>query len=51
MTAILLLVIGVAMIVAVAGRRNSAIGLFGVGVLVSILLLRYHMTDPLALAF
>ena len=51
MTALLFLVIGVAMIAATAGRRDIAIGLFGIGFIVSALWLRHHMTDPLALLF
>jgi hypothetical protein len=51
MTALLFLVIGVAMIAATSGRRDVAIGLFAVGFLVSVVWLRHHMTDPLTLSF
>ena len=51
MTALLFLVMGVAMLAATAGRRDIAIGVFGIAIIASILWLRHHMTDPLALAF
>ena len=51
MTALLFLVIGIAMMAATVGRRDIAIGLFGIGVIVSVLWLQHHMTDPLVLAF
>ena len=51
MTALLFLVIGVAMIAATLGRRDVAVGLVAIGVFVSVMWLRHHMTEPLALSF
>ena len=51
MTALLFLMLGLAMIAATAGRRDIAISLFVLGVVASGWWLWHHMTDPLALAF
>jgi Family of unknown function (DUF5993) len=50
MTAVIFLVSAIAMMLAAAGRRSTAIGLFGLCLVVSVLWLEHHLTDPLALA-
>ena len=50
MTAAIFLVAAVAMIIAVAGRRDIAVALLSVGFIASVLWLYHHMTDPLALS-
>lgn len=50
MTALIFLLLALAMMVAVRGHRGMAIGLFGVGLLAAILWLNHHMTDSLGLA-
>jgi hypothetical protein len=51
MTALIFLLVGIAMIVAVAGRRRVAAGLFGASLVLSVVWLTHHMTDPLKLSF
>jgi len=51
MSAAIFLVSAIAMMLAAGGRRNTAIGLFVVCLVASVLWLDFHMTDPLALAF
>ncbi len=51
MTAAIFLVCAIAMMLAVAGRRNVAITLFALCLVASALWLDHHMTDPLALSF
>jgi len=51
MTAAIFLATALAMMSAVGGRRDIAIGLFGVAFLVSIMWFNHHMTDALKLAF
>jgi hypothetical protein len=49
-TALIFLVVGVAMIVAVAGHRALALGLFGVSFVTAALWLRHHMDSVLNLS-
>ena len=49
MTALIFLLIGIAMIAAVTGHRGTAIGLFGVSFVAAVVWLERHMTDPLNL--
>ena len=51
MAAVIFLLAGIAMIVACAGYRGTALTLFGVSSVAAVLWLEHHMTDPLALAF
>lgn len=51
MTAAIFLVVAIAMVIAVAGRRDIAIALITLSVIASVLWLNHHMTDPLKLAF
>jgi hypothetical protein len=50
MTALIFLVIGIAMMIAVAGRRDIAVSLFAIGLIASVLWLGHHMTDPITLS-
>ena len=50
MTALPFLLVAVAMIVAVRGRRGIAIGLFGVSFVLSAMWLNYHIVDVLNLS-
>lgn len=50
MTALIFLVLGVALMVAVAGHRGTALGLFGVGFVAAAIWLRHHMDSILNLA-
>ena len=51
MTSLIFFVAGVAMILAVRGRRALAIGAFALAFVASALWLAHHMTDPLNLSF
>lgn len=51
MTALIFLAVGVAMVLAVRGRRGLAVGLFLLALVASAFWLGHHMTDPLALDF
>ena len=51
MTAAIFFVSAIAMMVAVGGRRDIAVALFGIAFLASVFWLRHHATDPLKLAF
>lgn len=51
MTALLFLLLGLAMIVAATGRRTAGIALFGVAAVLSLVWFNHHVTDALALAF
>jgi hypothetical protein len=51
MTAAILLVGAFAMLSAVGGRRDFAVGLFAIALVASVLWLDHHMTEPLKLAF
>ncbi len=51
MTSVILLIAGIAMMLAVAGRPRGAVGLFVPCLVASVLWLLHHMTDPLPLAF
>jgi hypothetical protein len=50
MTALIFLLMGVAMIVAIGGRRGIAIGLFGVSLVLAVVWLHHHMDSVLNLA-
>lgn len=50
MTAAIFLVIAIAMMIAAGGRRDVSIGLFAIALVVSIMWLDHHMSDPLTLA-
>lgn len=50
MTAAIFLVAAIAMIIAVAGRRDIAVALLSVSFIASVLWLYRHMTDPLVLS-
>ena len=50
MTAAILLVTGLAIWSAAAGRRDFAITLFSIAFVVSVMWLDHHMADPLVLA-
>ncbi len=50
MTALLFLLMGVAMIAAVRGRRDVAIGLFGVSFVLAAAWLHHHMDSALNLS-
>ena len=51
MTALIFLLVAIAMVAALGGRRVLAGGLFGVSFLLSVAWLVHHMTDPLPLSF
>ncbi len=51
MTALIFLLLGIAMIMALAGHRATAVGLFGVSLVTAVLWLNHHMTYPLSLTF
>jgi hypothetical protein len=50
-TALIFLLVAIAMMAALGGRRGVAGGLFGLSFLLSVVWLVHHMTDPLPLAF
>jgi hypothetical protein len=50
MTAVMFLVVGIAMMAAVAGRRDIGVGLFALGFITAVVWLNHHMTVPLALS-
>jgi hypothetical protein len=50
MTAVIFLVVGIAMITAAAGRRGVAISLFSISLIAAVVWLNHHMTDPLTLS-
>ena len=50
MTALMFLVAGIAMMTAVAGRRDIAVGLSAIGFIAAVVWLNLHMTDPLTLS-
>jgi hypothetical protein len=50
MTALIFLLVGVAMVVAVRGLRGIAIGLFGVSLVLAALWLNHHMDSVLNLS-
>ena len=50
MTALIFFVLGVAMLVGLAGRRDIATALFALGFVGSVVWLAHHMTDPLAIS-
>jgi hypothetical protein len=50
MTSLIFLLTGIAMMTAAGGRRDVAIGLFAVCLIVSVVWLNHHMTDPLTLS-
>jgi len=51
MTALIFLLVGLAMMLALSGRRGVAGGLFGIGLVLSVAWLVHHMTEPLKLSF
>jgi hypothetical protein len=51
MVALIFLLVAVAMVAAVGGRRAISVGFFGVGFVLSIAWFVHHMTDPLKLSF
>ena len=51
MTSVILLIAGIAMMLAVSGRPRGAVGLFFACLVASVLWLLHHMTDSLPLAF
>lgn len=51
MTALIFLLVAIAMIAAVGGRRAIAGGLFGLSFILSVVWLVLRMTDPLNLSF
>lgn len=51
MTALIFLLVAIAMMAALGGRRGIAAGLFGVSFILSVAWLVHHMTDPLPLSF
>ncbi|MBY0319963.1 MAG: hypothetical protein K2X72_14665 [Reyranella sp.] len=50
MTALIFLLVAVAMIMAVRGRRGIALGLFGASFVLAALWLNYHVVDVLNLS-
>lgn len=50
-TALIFLLVAIAMMTALGGRRAVAAGLFGVSFILSVAWLVHHMTDPLPLSF
>ena len=51
MTGLIFLLVAIAMITALGGRRGIAGGLFGLSFVLSVAWLVHHMTDPLPLSF
>ena len=51
MTALIFLLVAIAMMAALGGRRGIAGGLFGLSFILSVAWLVHHMTDPLPLSF
>lgn len=51
MNALIFLLVAVGMMLALAGRRALAGGVFGFGLVLSVAWLVHHMTDPLKLSF
>jgi hypothetical protein len=50
-TALIFLLVAIAMLAALGRRRGVAGGLFGLGFVLSVVWLVHHMTAPLALSF
>jgi Family of unknown function (DUF5993) len=50
-TALIFLLVAIAMMAAVGGQRGVAIGVFGVSLALSVVWLGHHMTDALKLSF
>jgi len=50
-TALIFLLVAVAMMSALGGHRSLAGGLFGLSLVLSVMWLAHHMTAPLALSF
>jgi len=50
-TALIFLLVAIAMLAALSGRRGVAGGFFGVSFVLSVAWLVHHMTDPLKLSF
>ena len=51
MTALIFLLVGLAMVLAIGGRRGFAGGLFGLSFILSVAWLIHHMTERLTLSF
>ncbi len=51
MTALIFLLVALAMMAALGGQRGMAGGLFGIGFILSVAWLVHHMTDALPLSF
>ena len=51
MTALIFLLVAIAMMAAVGGRRGIAGGLFGLSFVLSVVWLVLHMVEPLNLSF
>jgi hypothetical protein len=50
-TALIFLLVAIAMMTALGGRRGLAGGLFGLSLILSVVWLVHHMTDALPLSF
>jgi hypothetical protein len=50
-TATIFLLVAIAMVTALGGRRGLAGGLFGLSLILSVVWLVHHMTDALPLSF
>jgi len=50
-TALIFLLVGIAMILALRGQRALGMGLFAIAFVLSAMWLAHHMTDPLTLSF
>jgi hypothetical protein len=50
-TALIFLLVAIAMLIALGGRRVLAGGVFGLGLILSVVWLVHHMTDALPLSF
>jgi hypothetical protein len=50
-TALIFLLLAIAMMATLGGRRGIAGGLFGVSFILSVAWLVHHLTDPLPLSF
>ena len=51
MTALIFLLVAIAMLIALGGRRGIAGTVFGLGLILSVVWLVHHMTDALPLSF
>ena len=51
MTALIFLLVAIGMLSALGGRRGIASGMFGLSLVLSVMWLVHHVTDPLPLSF